>query len=43
VVALQAHAEMDQIAAAVELLVEQGAGALTHELVVTPAGERWVP
>lgn len=39
----EALADMDQIAAAVEFLVEQGARALTHELMVTPAGERWVP
>ncbi len=35
--------DMSQIAAAVSFLVEQGSRALTHELVVTPAGERWVP
>ncbi len=42
-VAQEALADMDLIAAAVSFLVEQGARALTHELVVTPAGERWVP
>ena len=36
-------ADMGQVANAVEFLVEQGARAYTHELVVTPAGERWVP
>jgi NAD(P)-dependent dehydrogenase (short-subunit alcohol dehydrogenase family) len=36
-------ADMGQIAGAVEFLVTQGERALTHELVVTPAGERWVP
>ncbi|MBV9196184.1 MAG: SDR family NAD(P)-dependent oxidoreductase [Solirubrobacterales bacterium] len=36
-------ADMRQVAGAVAFLVEQGARALTHELVVTPAGERWVP
>ncbi|HEY6459476.1 MAG TPA: SDR family oxidoreductase, partial [Polyangiaceae bacterium] len=36
-------ADMAQVADAVGFLVEQGARALTHELVVTPAGERWVP
>jgi 3-oxoacyl-[acyl-carrier protein] reductase len=35
--------DMSQIAAAVSFLVQQEARALTHELVVTPAGERWVP
>ncbi len=39
----EALAEMGEIAKAVEFLVEQGARAYTHELVVTPAGERWVP
>ena len=38
-----ALADMGQIASAVSFLVDQGARALTHELVVTPAGERWVP
>jgi NAD(P)-dependent dehydrogenase (short-subunit alcohol dehydrogenase family) len=36
-------ADMGQVAAAVAFLVQQGERALTHELVVTPAGERWVP
>src|SRR5256714_7707898 len=36
-------ADMGDVAKAVEFLVEQGPRALTHELVVTPAGERWVP
>jgi hypothetical protein len=34
---------MGEIAAAVAFLVQQGSRALTHELVVTPSGERWVP
>jgi NADP-dependent 3-hydroxy acid dehydrogenase YdfG len=38
-----ALAEMGQVAEAVRFLVEQGARAYTHELTVTPAGERWVP
>jgi NAD(P)-dependent dehydrogenase (short-subunit alcohol dehydrogenase family) len=38
-----ALADMGEIAAAVAFLVNQGTRALTHELVVTPAGERWVP
>jgi NADP-dependent 3-hydroxy acid dehydrogenase YdfG len=42
-VAREALADMGQVAAAVMFLVEQGARALTHELQVTPAGERWVP
>jgi NAD(P)-dependent dehydrogenase (short-subunit alcohol dehydrogenase family) len=39
----EALGDMGQIAAAVSFLVQQGSRALTHELVVTPAGERWVP
>jgi NAD(P)-dependent dehydrogenase (short-subunit alcohol dehydrogenase family) len=38
-----ALADMGEVAKAVAFLVEQDARALTHELVVTPAGERWVP
>ena len=38
-----ALAEMGEIAKAVAYLVEQGVRAYTHEMVVTPAGERWVP
>lgn len=36
-------AEMGQVAEAVAFLVNQRPRALTHELVVTPAAERWVP
>jgi NAD(P)-dependent dehydrogenase (short-subunit alcohol dehydrogenase family) len=36
-------ADMPGVARAVGFLVEQGARAMTHELVVTPAGDRWVP
>lgn len=36
-------ADMGEVAAAVAFLVLQGARAQTYELVVTPAGERWVP
>lgn len=36
-------AEMGQIARAVQFLVEQGERGYTHDLLVTPAGERWVP
>jgi NAD(P)-dependent dehydrogenase (short-subunit alcohol dehydrogenase family) len=39
----EALGDMTQIAGAVSFLVEQQSRALTHELVVTPAGERWVP
>jgi 3-oxoacyl-[acyl-carrier protein] reductase len=39
----EALANMTEVASAVAFLVQQGAGAWTHELVVTPAGERWVP
>jgi NADP-dependent 3-hydroxy acid dehydrogenase YdfG len=42
-VSQDALAEMSQVASAVSFLVQQRARALTHELVVTPAGERWVP
>jgi NADP-dependent 3-hydroxy acid dehydrogenase YdfG len=38
-----ALADMGEVAAAVAFLVNQGPRGLTHELVVTPAGERWVP
>jgi NADP-dependent 3-hydroxy acid dehydrogenase YdfG len=38
-----ALADMSQVAEAVAYLVEQGARAYTHELTVTPAGERWLP
>jgi NAD(P)-dependent dehydrogenase (short-subunit alcohol dehydrogenase family) len=36
-------ADMAEIAKAVSFLVEQDSRAYTHELVVTPAGDRWVP
>jgi NAD(P)-dependent dehydrogenase (short-subunit alcohol dehydrogenase family) len=39
----EALGEMTQIAEAVSFLVQQGSRALAHELVVTPAWERWVP
>ena len=39
----EALGDMGQIAEAVSYLVEQEFRALTHEHVVTPAGERWVP
>jgi hypothetical protein len=34
---------MSQIADAVAYLAAQGDRGFTHELTMTPAGERWVP
>jgi 3-oxoacyl-[acyl-carrier protein] reductase len=39
----EALGEMGQIARAVSFLTEQESRAYTHELVVTPAGDQWVP
>ncbi len=39
----EALADMAEVARAVAFLVGQGARGMTHELVVTPAGDRWVP
>jgi NAD(P)-dependent dehydrogenase (short-subunit alcohol dehydrogenase family) len=39
----EALADMGEVARAVSYLVDQGARGFTHELQVTPAGERWVP
>jgi NAD(P)-dependent dehydrogenase (short-subunit alcohol dehydrogenase family) len=39
----EALADMREVARAVAFLVAQGARGMTHELVVTPAGDRWVP
>ena len=36
-------ADMARVAEAVAFLVEQESRGFTHELVLTPAGERWVP
>ena len=36
-------ADQAQIARAVEYLAGQSPRAYTHELVVTPAGDRWLP
>jgi NAD(P)-dependent dehydrogenase (short-subunit alcohol dehydrogenase family) len=36
-------ADMDEIARAVQYLAGQSPRAFTHELVVTPAGDRWLP
>jgi NAD(P)-dependent dehydrogenase (short-subunit alcohol dehydrogenase family) len=38
-----ASAAMPDVAAAVAFLVDQGPRGMTHELVITPAGDRWVP
>jgi NAD(P)-dependent dehydrogenase (short-subunit alcohol dehydrogenase family) len=38
-----ALADMADVAAAVEYLAQQGRRGMTHELVITPAGDRWVP
>jgi NAD(P)-dependent dehydrogenase (short-subunit alcohol dehydrogenase family) len=38
-----ALAGMDQVAAAVAFLADQDERAMTHELALTPAGDRWVP
>jgi NAD(P)-dependent dehydrogenase (short-subunit alcohol dehydrogenase family) len=38
-----ALADMSGVASAVAFLVHQSPRAMTHELVVTPGGERWVP
>jgi 3-oxoacyl-[acyl-carrier protein] reductase len=38
-----ALADQAQVAEAVAFLVNQRPRALTHELVITPAGDRWVP
>jgi NAD(P)-dependent dehydrogenase (short-subunit alcohol dehydrogenase family) len=38
-----ALADMADVAAAVRYLAEQGPRGMTHELVITPAGDRWVP
>jgi NADP-dependent 3-hydroxy acid dehydrogenase YdfG len=39
----EALGDMGQIAEAVSYLVGQQPRSLTHELVITPSGERWVP
>jgi NAD(P)-dependent dehydrogenase (short-subunit alcohol dehydrogenase family) len=35
--------DMGQIAGAVEFLASQSARSYTHELVLTPSGDRWIP
>jgi NAD(P)-dependent dehydrogenase (short-subunit alcohol dehydrogenase family) len=39
----EALADMNEVAKAVAFLLEQGPRGMTHELVLTPAGDRWVP
>jgi NAD(P)-dependent dehydrogenase (short-subunit alcohol dehydrogenase family) len=39
----EALADQASVARAAAFIVEQGARGMTHELVVTPAGDRWVP
>ncbi len=39
----RALADMADVAAAVAYLVNQGERGYTHELVLTPSGDRWVP
>jgi len=39
----EALADQGRIADAVMFLADQGPRAMTHELVVTPAGDRWLP
>lgn len=41
--ATDASVDQDLVARSVEYLAEQGSRALTHELTLTPAGDRWVP
>lgn len=38
-----ALASQEEIARAVEYLADQDARAMSHEIVLTPAGDRWVP
>jgi NAD(P)-dependent dehydrogenase (short-subunit alcohol dehydrogenase family) len=39
----EALADMADVAEAVRYLADQGPRGMTHELVITPAGDRWVP
>lgn len=39
----EALADMGGVASAVAFLIGQGERTMTHELAVTPAGDRWVP
>jgi hypothetical protein len=34
---------MEAVAAAVAFLADQDVRGMTHELVVTPSGDRWIP
>jgi hypothetical protein len=38
-----ALAREEDVAEAVRYLVAQGARGMSHELVLTPAGDRWLP
>jgi NAD(P)-dependent dehydrogenase (short-subunit alcohol dehydrogenase family) len=39
----EALASMASVARAVAFLADQDARGMTHEIVVTPAGDRWIP
>jgi NAD(P)-dependent dehydrogenase (short-subunit alcohol dehydrogenase family) len=39
----EALASMEAVAAAVGFLTDQNSRGMTHEIVVTPAGDRWIP
>ena len=39
----EALASMEAVAAAVGFLADQDVRGMTHELVVTPSGDRWIP
>jgi NAD(P)-dependent dehydrogenase (short-subunit alcohol dehydrogenase family) len=39
----EALASMEAVAAAVAFLADQDVRGMTHELVVTPSGDRWIP
>jgi NAD(P)-dependent dehydrogenase (short-subunit alcohol dehydrogenase family) len=39
----EALASMEAVAAAVGFLADQDSRGMTHEIVVTPAGDRWIP
>lgn len=41
--AADALVRQDDVAAAVRFLASQSAHGMTHELVITPAGDRWLP
>jgi len=39
----EALASMEAVAATVGFLTDQNSRGMTHEIVVTPAGDRWIP